>query len=242
MRDFLTKCDPRVKLVLAFLFSVTVAISSSWNYLLGVSFLVLSWTILSPFRVGEIIQKLAPANLFLGFVALTLPFTTPGQVVYHFGPLKATKQGLDLAFFIFCKSNLILWGDLVLLNSSSIFALAHALHHLRLPNKLVQLLFFTFRYLELLKREYRRLREAALLRAFVPRTNFHTYRTLAYFVGCLFVRSYDRSQRIYEAMLCRGFNGVFPVYRHFYLQKKDLFFGLSSVLALLALVLLTHLH
>jgi cobalt/nickel transport system permease protein len=76
-----------------------------------------------------------------------------------------------------------------------------------------------------IEREFQRLMEAARLRGFAPKTNLFTYRTTAYLVGNLLVRSYDRSQRVYEAMLCRGFNGTFPVYHHFTLSRRDIFFG-----------------
>jgi len=77
-----------------------------------------------------------------------------------------------------------------------------------------------------------------LIRCFKPGTNMHTYRTYAYLVGMLIVRSYERSQRIYQAMLCRGFSGRFPVVSHFRLGKGDVVFGLSmaAVTVMLAIV------
>ena len=74
--------------------------------------------------------------------------------------------------------------------------------------------------------EYSRLRNAVIIRCFKAGTNIHTYRTYAYLVGMLIVRSYERSQRIYQAMLCRGFKGRFPVISHFRLRKGDVVFGL----------------
>jgi cobalt/nickel transport system permease protein len=53
----------------------------------------------------------------------------------------------------------------------------------------------------------------------------HTYKTYAYLVGMLIVKSYDRSQKIYNAMLCRGFTGKFPIVSHFKLTRADLSFG-----------------
>ncbi len=242
MKDFLRRCDPRVKLVLAALFALEVAVSQEKLVLVAAVVPALFWVAVSGLSFLELVKKLVPVNFFLFLILVTVPFSTLGTPVFSLGPLNASREGLWLAFLIFWKSNLILWATISLLCTSSIFALAHALHHLKVPNKLVQLLFFTFRYLELLKKEYHRLWEAALLRGFSPGTNFHTYRTMAYLTGSLLVRSYDRSQRIYEAMLCRGFSGSFPIYHHFSLKRADLIFGFFWGAYLLAVASLAYLR
>lgn len=224
-KAFLQKCDPRVKILLALGFAVIVALTYSFRLLAAAALfcvLLLLWSGLSP---GFVLKRMGLVNLFLILVVLTLPFTTPGEVLWRFGPLKASKAGFLLSLLVFFKSNLIVLSSIAFLSTSSVFGLAHALHHLRVPEKLVQLLFFTFRYLHVIERESQRLREAASLRGFVPKTNLFTYRTTAYLVGNLLVRSYDRSQRVYEAMLCRGFQGTFPVYHHFALTRRDIIFG-----------------
>ncbi len=240
--SFLSQCDPRVKLILAAIFAFIVALTSKVSILIAAFLPAFLWTVLARFHLRELFRRLLPLNFFLLIVLLTVPLTTPGKPIFKIGALKASQEGMLLAGLIFWKSNLILWATIVLLGTSSIFSLAHALQHLRIPNKLVQLLFFTFRYLDLIKREYHRLWEAALLRGFIPKTNLHTYRTLAYLTGSLLVRSYDRSHRIYEAMLCRGFDGNFPIYKHFFLQKRDFAFGLFWGAYLLTIVCLGYLH
>ena len=64
-------------------------------------------------------------------------------------------------------------------------------------DKLVHLFFFTFRYFQVIHQEYLRLRAAMRIRCFQPGTNGHTYRMLAYLLGMLLVRSYDRGQRLW---------------------------------------------
>jgi len=66
---------------------------------------------------------------------------------------------------------------------------------------------------------------AMKVRAFKPTTNVHTYRSYAYLIGMLVLKSYEHSEKIYQAMLCRGFKGKFPLLDHFTrLTKKDLIF------------------
>ncbi len=239
-KAFLKECDPRIKILLAFWFAVIIAFTYSFYVLiLGIGFCVLLLSI-SGLRVLEVLKKLELVNIFLIFVILTLPFTTPGKEIFELGPISISKEGIAFAFLIFLKSNLIIISSICLLSTSTIFSLAHALHHLKVPTKLVQLLFFTFRYIHVIKREFQQLFEAASLRGFIPRTNLFTYRTTSYLIGNLLIRSYDRSLRVYEAMLCRGFNGTFPVYHHFSLTQKDIYFGLLGSIYFIFMTILNY--
>ncbi len=117
-------------------------------------------------------------------------------------------------------------------------ALGHALGRLGVPWKLVYLLFFTVRYVDVLNREQHRLRAAMRMRAFRPRNNLHTYRTYGYLVGMILVRSLDRAERIVAAMKCRGFRGRFPGIDRPSLTAADawLAFVAAAVLASLLVV------
>jgi cobalt/nickel transport system permease protein len=127
------------------------------------------------------------------------------------------------------KTNAIALATITLLGTSEVFSLAHALVHLRVPMKLVYLFFFFYRYISVMHEEYLRLRRAMTLRSFKPGTNIHTYRSYAYLIGMLLVRSFDRSERIYRAMLARGFQGRFPVMRHFHLHTADVVFAVGMM-------------
>lgn len=68
---------------------------------------------------------------------------------------------------------------------------------------------FTYRYLHVIADEWHKLHVASRLRGFAPKTNMHTYRTFGNMLGMVFVHSFDRSVRVYEAMILRGFSGRF---------------------------------
>jgi cobalt/nickel transport system permease protein len=70
--------------------------------------------------------------------------------------------------------------------------------------------------------EYQRLMKTLKIRGFYPRTNLHTYRTYAYLVGMVIVRSHDRAERVRAAMLCRGFSGTFYDLSEFSFKASDL--------------------
>ena len=77
------------------------------------------------------------------------------------------------------------------------------------------------------------------IRSFKPGTNLHTYRSYAYLAAMLLVRSYDRADRVYQAMICRGFHGTFYSLRTFSWRRRD---GIFLMVSLLALTLVLYLE
>ena len=183
-------------------------------------------------------MRLLVVNSFIFFLWIVLPFTYPGDTVFHWGPLAATRQGLIFTGLITLKSNAIIIALIALVATVPIVTLGQAMHDLRLPGKLCHLLLFTYRYLYVIEQEYHRLVQAMKIRGFQPRTNMHTYRSYANLAAMLLVRSYDRADRVFQAMLCRGFHGVFFSLRSFAWQRRDWIFLVVSILSLAGLLFL----
>jgi len=201
------RLDPRVKIVMATLFSIVVAVSDRFLALLPALAIGFILVLVTAVPIKRLLRGLVPVNLLIIFLWFFLPFTFDGEPLFRVGPLVATREGVCHATQITIKSNAIMAVLIALVASTPVFTLGHAMHELRIPSKIVHLFFFTYRYIHVIHREYLRLVNAIKIRGFRPGTNIHTYRTLAYLVGMLFVKSHERGQRVYNAMLCRGFRG-----------------------------------
>jgi len=232
------RLDPRGKIVVAALFAVLMAVSKSYAATLAGLALALLWLALARLPVKQVIVRLLVVNSFIFFLWLVLPLTYPGDAVWRLGPLTATRQGLLFTGLITLKSNAIIIGLIALIATVPVVTLGQAMHNLRLPDKLCHLLLFTYRYLYVFEQEFHRLVQAMKIRGFQPRTNLHTYRSYAYLAAMLLVRSYDRADRVYQAMLCRGFHGRFYSLRTFSWQRRDGIFMAASLLAMAALLYL----
>jgi len=231
------RLDPRIKILAAFLFSFVVAVSSSWR-LLSLSFIFSAAIIgMAGIRPGRLVRRLMVVNGFILFLWLFLPFTYPGRTIFSLGPLHATSEGVRYALLITIKSNVIILACIGLLATSSIFSLVHALSHLRMPDKLIQIFFFNYRYIHVLHLEYQRMKNSMKARCFKPKTNLRTYRTFAYLVAMLLLKSYDRAERVYKAMLCRGFKGRYHVLEHFALTPSDVVIGGMMFIFIMGMVL-----
>jgi len=229
------RLDPRVKIVVIFLFSVVVAVSNRFVVLLLGLALGLSMALLARLPVKQVLVRLVPVNLFIIFLWFFLPFTLQGKPLFSVGPLVGTHEGVLYAARISIKANTIMAVLIGLVASTSLLTLGHAMHDLKIPKKLVHLFFFTYRYIYVIHKEYLRLVNAMKVRGFRPGTNMHTYRTFAYLVGMLLVRSSDRADRVHSAMLCRGFRGNLYSLSAFSLRACDVISLILMLILILAL-------
>jgi cobalt/nickel transport system permease protein len=215
------RLDPRAKIVIAAVFSVVVALTHSLMVACWSLFLPIVLLYLARVPLLKVLGRLAVVNLFSVFLWILLPFCVHGQPLTSVGPFTVYREGVELALLITIKTNAIILAVMALLGTSPVFDLVHALSHLAVPDKLVHVFFFSYRYLHVLHGEYHRLSRAMRVRGFKPRTDLHTYRAYGYLVGMLLVRSFDRSQRIVSAMKCRGFKGRFYILHHYEMKQLD---------------------
>jgi cobalt/nickel transport system permease protein len=127
---------------------------------------------------------------------------------------------------------------MALVTTMNFSILGYALNWLHVSDKIVHLLLMTYRYVFVIDQEYQRLIRAARIRGFQPRTNLHTYKTYAYLVGMLLVRSTVRADRVYKAMLCRGFKRKFYCLHEFKAGKHERLFAAAMAGVILVLIYL----
>jgi len=233
--SFIHRLDPRVRIVTAFAFALLVALGQRPLPLLAALCAAIMLIALARLRPRQLAWQLAAVNVFLLILWITLPLSTAGETIARIGPAALSREGVMLAFVITLKCNAIVLASTALLATMDVVRMGHALHHLKLPEKLIHVFLFTVRYFDLLHREYHKLSSAMRVRCFHPRMNRHTYRAFGHLVGMLLVRSFDRSERVLAAMKCRGFNGRLYILNHFRLHSRDLIFACLSTAALAAL-------
>ena len=229
------RLDPRLRIIVSFLLSILIALSTrSSVQIAGIVTGILAVTA-ARLPVGGLCRRLAAVNVFILLLWLLVPFSYHGTELWRTGPLVASYEGVHYTLAITLKCNAIMLISIALMGTIDMVSFAHALRHLRVPEKLVFILTLMTRYIRVLGREYRRLANAMKIRCFRPHTNLFSYRTYGYLVGMLLVKSFDRSERILNAMRCRGFQEHFFMLWHFKLARRDLLFAAVSAVMLLML-------
>jgi cobalt/nickel transport system permease protein len=219
--SIISEIDPRIKLITAFLFSIIIAVSKSFPVLIAAFCISVVLVSITKIALKDIFHGLIPVNLMILFLWMFLPFTFEGQPIFQAGPFSIIKEGVVHSAGMTIKSNSIVLVLITLVGSTSIITLGHALHELGISKKLIHLFFFTIRYIHSIHREYLSMVNALKVRGFYPGNNIHTYKTMSYLIGMLLVRSFDKAQRVHNAMLCRGFNGNLYSLKEFSLNRTD---------------------
>jgi len=207
--SFIHRIDPRHRIVGAVAFSFIVALTDRFFPLIIAVVISLIVAIAARLNPGAMMRRLTVVLGFLMLLWMVLPLTVDGPALIRIGPFALTRPGIILAGRITLKVLAILVMFTTLVATMPLTTLGHALHRLMVSKKIVYLILMTQRYIHLLGNEYQRTIRALRMRGFIPRTNLHTYKTYAYLIGMLFVRSVARAERIEWAMRCRGFNGRF---------------------------------
>lgn len=206
--------EPRLKLVavLAYILAATTLPPNAWLGYVGLALLA-AWAITATrIPLGTVLKRSAIALPFAGVVALSVPFTRGGEPLWSGSllglHLSITDEGLWLFAGVLIKSWLSVLMAGLLVMTTPMHRVLHAFQMLRLPSVLVMTVALMYRYLFVLVDEATRLRIARQARSVGDGGSlWWRIRVLGGMIGSLFIRSYERSERVYAAMLARGYDG-----------------------------------
>jgi cobalt/nickel transport system permease protein len=157
---------------------------------------------------GFLLKRLLIEIPFVAF-ALLMPFVVPGEQTEVLG-ISLSVPGLWGAWNILAKGTLGVAASVILASTTELRSLLLGLQRLRLPSLLVQIASFMIRYGDVIADEMRRMSIARRSRGFEARGVRH-WGVLAKSAGALFIRSYERGERVHLAMVSRGYTGTMPV-------------------------------
>ncbi|WP_424920689.1 MULTISPECIES: cobalt ECF transporter T component CbiQ [unclassified Streptomyces] len=157
---------------------------------------------------GFLLKRLVIEVPFVAF-ALLMPFVVPGEQTELLG-VSVSVPGLWGAWNVLAKGTLGVAASVILASTTELRALLLGFQRLRLPPLLVQIASFMIRYGDVISDELRRMSIARRSRGFEASGVRH-WGVLAKTAGALFIRSYERGERVHLAMVSRGYTGTMPV-------------------------------
>ena len=187
---------------------VVVATPRDWFAVYGGYLLVLVGVVLASRVPPTYLLKRLVVEVPFVFFAVLLPFVAHGPRTEVLG-LSVSESGLLAAFALLAKGTLGVIASLTLAATTPPQDLLMGLQRLRMPALLVQIMGFMIRYLEVVTDELRRMRIARESRGFSARGP-RAWSVLARTMGALFIRSFERGERVHLAMLSRGYTGRMP--------------------------------
>jgi cobalt/nickel transport system permease protein len=198
----------KVVALVSFIF-IVVATPSDQYWAFGVYFgilVVVAYMARIPARI--IAPRMLVEVPFVIFAVL-MPFFGPEPYVDVWG-VSLSEPGLVSAWGILAKGTIGVFGSVLLAATTPARDLVLGLERLRVPSLLVQIASFMLRYIHVVSAEMHRMRVARESRGFEAKGP-RAWPTLAHSVGALFIRSYERGERVHLAMLSRGYTGRMPL-------------------------------
>ncbi len=213
----LYRADARIKILIAvtFAFGITTVPEGNWPAFAGFGMFTLAAIAVSKLPPRLVFGR---ALLALPFIAAAVPllFTREGNTIATV-PLvgwTASSAGLTAVMSIMLRSWFAVLMAVVLTSCTTPIDLMRGLERLKTPRILASTIFFMYRYLFVIGGEGQRLMRARDSRSATSGIGLQAGGTVAWrgrvlgnMVGSLFIRSYERSERIYAAMQARGYDG-----------------------------------
>jgi len=230
------RIDPRVKVLTALIFIVSVVSFERYAVIPLLPFVLYPVILATEGRVplGWLGSRLLAAAPFAVLIGLFNPLLDR-EVVATIGPLVITGGWVSYLSIII-RFLLTTAAALVLIATTSFNGVCMALERLGVPDVFATQLLFLYRYLFVLAEEALTMQQARDLRSFGRRGT--GIRVLGQILGHLLLRTYARAQRVYSAMLLRGFDGHVRVSRTLTIGVADIAFlvGWSALFIFLRFV------
>jgi cobalt/nickel transport system permease protein len=227
-RSPLHRWDVRCKIVTILVYSFMITAVGQMTPALiaiGLSCLVL---VVARVSLAKVLMRLLAIVGFITMFLLVMPFTVPlhsGDTVIVFGGLNwlhFSMRGFGLAATIAAKAVAITLLMEPLLATAPLPVTLQGLSRLGVPEMAGQMVLLSYRYLNVFRHEARRMSTGMQVRGFRKRTGLATIHAVANFLGMLFVRSFERTERVFDAMRARGYTGRFPEQADLRLRAMDL--------------------
>jgi cobalt/nickel transport system permease protein len=248
-QSFLHQLDARVKIIftLAFILSINLTPIGTWSVYILFFTIILTATIISRLGVGFVFIRSLLAIPFL-FAAIPLVFTGPDPyyIIHFLGgiDIQLSISGVVRFVSILLKSWISIQVAILLVATTRFPDLLIGLKQLKVPSQFVLIIGLMWRYLFLISDEVERMLRARASRSAMKKGRKNSAglilwqaRVTGGMAGNLFLRSLERSDRVYAAMLSRGYNGEPPLSNDLPISSSDKKVLISGVLILLLLLM-----
>ncbi|WP_409484503.1 cobalt ECF transporter T component CbiQ [Arsenicicoccus dermatophilus] len=197
----------KVVALVALTMVVVTTPAGGWPVLAADALLLAGVVALARLPWGHVLRRLLVEAPFVVF-ALVTPFVATGPRVAVLG-LSLSRPGLLAGGTLLAKATLGVLAAVILASTTSPREIVAGLDRLRLPATFVAILSFMVRYLAVVSADLHRMRVARESRGCAGGRAGHLV-AVAGGAGALFVRSYERGERVHQAMLARGYTGRLP--------------------------------
>jgi len=243
LNSFVHRLDPRTKLItsLVFILAVVITPGSAWQLFAAYFGIAVIMFALSKLPPSYVLKRSLVIFPFVLLIAVFIPFFKEGQVAGSYNiwlwQVSVTYTALLILANVVVKAWLSILVLILLSSTTKLDDLLNGLSQLGVPRVMILIVSFMYRYIFVLADEVMRIKQARDSRNFGGNW-LHHIKTIGNMLGTLFIRSYERAERVYAAMLSRGFEGQMRTMHRLRFQQADAYFGaIFSVVLVLSYVI-----
>lgn len=193
-----------------FVFLVVLTPLGNWWLFASYISVIVSVIFLAKLPIFTVIRRMVIEVPFVIF-ALLMPFFSAGPYVEVLG-MELSEAGLTAGIGLLFKGTIGVLSSITLASTTPMRELLSGLSRLKVPRMLVEIAAFMVRYVDVVVDEMRRMRIARQSRGYFE-TGLRSWPVIAKAAGALFIRAYERGERVHLAMLSRGYQGKMPSYQ-----------------------------
>lgn len=220
--SLLHRWEPRCKLIGLMVLIFAFSFIRDLRMLLAMVVVTITIYIISKLPVSFILRRLRYPSFFLLVVVLILPFVSGQTIVMSIGPLDLRQEGLIAVLLIATRFLSILTIGLILFGTAPLLTTIKAMRALGLPAILADMVLLSFRYLHEIGSDLQKMQISMSLRGFNKRRfSTRALSIAAWLGGSILVRSYERSEWVYKAMILRGYGHAPPPRGEFQTHSRD---------------------
>lgn len=227
------RLDPRAKIV--GLLSVTIVAVSTplrlWPVYAVCAAVLVASAAAARVRPRDLWRRMRVVLPFVLVLGALVPFVRKGGASYDLGLLTAHAAGIEVCLAVSAKAIIGTFSAALLGTTTTFPQVLRGLEALRVPRLFVLIAAFMYRYLFVIVEEVGRMRSALVSRGYRPRHMLQAG-PMGRMATAMFLRTYSRGERVYRAMLARGYDGTMPQLTPLQFTRADAVF-VTGVLALL---------
>ena len=239
MDSSIHRIEPRIKVVSFGILIVSAVFVGTIPAALF--FLVVAAALLLASRLPMrfICNRMKVICVFVIPILILMPITVPGTPILSLGPLAFTAEGLSFAVLVTIRSVTAILLVVTMLGTQRFDTTLKALALLRVPGIIVQMLLFTYRYIYVMIDEFLRIWSSMRAKGYTFRFTRHGLSMIGNCIGMLLIKSYERAERVYQAMIAKGYAGKPVSFSSFQITLPDGLFCAAVVVLAVAVPMIS---
>ena len=217
---------PHAKILAILGLLVIVVATPIQNYLAFIAYfsLVIALVLIAKLPIWQSLKRTTIEIPFI-FFAILMPFVSPDK--------EAAKIA---AISIIAKATIGTLLAIILSGTTPAREILRGFETLKMPALIVQIASFMLRYLNVINDEMERMTVARASRGFEPK-GIRDWKFLAAAAGALFIRSYERGERVHLSMISRGYDGKLPSVQSQLVAKQEILIIIATLFFALVLAI-----